>query len=96
MTKKVVVFLTICFMFAFVQQYFKRNSELADFVNSTLANIESLAQDEIGSDGCWLQPETKRCTLQLGGGWFTSSVERVCVFCAVPYSCTPVQCGERF
>ena len=41
----------------------------------------------------WLQPETKRCTLQLGGGWFTSSVERVCVFCAVPYSCTPVQCG---
>ena len=57
MKKKVVVFLTICFMFAFVQQYFKRNSELADFVNSTLANIESLAQDEIGSDGCWLQPE---------------------------------------
>lgn len=49
MKKKVVVFLTICFMFAFVQQYFKRNSELADFVNSTLANIESLAQDEIGS-----------------------------------------------
>ena len=52
MKKKVVVFLTICFMFAFVQQYFKRNSELADFVNSTLASIESLAQDEIGSDGC--------------------------------------------
>ena len=89
MKKKVVVFLTICFMFAFVQQYFKRNSELADFVNSTLANIESLAQDEIGSDGCWLQPETKRCTLQLGGGWFTSSVER-CVLCGSLFlhSCT--------
>ena len=72
-------------MFAFLQQYFNRNSELADFINSTLASVESLAQDEIGPDDCWLQPETKRCTLQLGGGWFTSSVERVCVFCAVPY-----------
>lgn len=96
MKKKVVVLFTICFMFAFLQQYFNRNSELADFINSTLASVESLAQDEIGPDDCWLQPETKRCTLQLGGGWFTSSVERVCVFCAIPYSCTPVQCGEQF
>ena len=66
MKKKVVVLFTICFMFAFLQQYFNRNSELADFINSTLASVESLAQDEIGPDDCWLQPETKRCTLQLG------------------------------
>ena len=90
MKKKVVVLFTICFMFAFLQQYFNRNSELADFINSTLASVESLAQDEIGPDDCWLQPETKRCTLQLGGGWFTSSVERVCVLCGSLFlhSCT--------
>lgn len=95
MKKKMIVLLTICLMFAFVQQYFKQNSELANFINFTLANVESLAQDEAGSDS-WLQPETKNCTLQLGGGWFTGSVKRVCEFCAVPYYCTPVPCGERF
>ena len=56
MKKKVVVLFTICFMFAFVQQYFKQSSELADFINSTLANVESLAQDETGPNS-WLQPD---------------------------------------
>lgn len=58
-----IVLLTICLMFAFVQQYFKQNSELTNFINFTLANVESLAQDEAGSDS-WLQPEIKKCTLQ--------------------------------
>ena len=60
MKKKVFVLLAICFMFAFMQQYFKQNSELADFINSTLANVESLAQDETGPDS-WLQPDDVRC-----------------------------------
>ena len=60
MKKKVVVLFTICFMFAFVQQYFKQSSELAEFINSTLANVESLAQDETGPNS-WLQPDDVRC-----------------------------------
>lgn len=44
----------------------------------------------------WTQPQTVRCQLDLGGGWFTSSVERICVFCATPNTCTPVNCGETF
>ncbi|MDE5701184.1 hypothetical protein [uncultured Bacteroides sp.] len=95
MKKKVIALFVVCFMFAFMQQYFKRSSELSCIIDSALTSIESLAQDEFEADS-WQQPETKRCMLQLGGGWFTSSVERICVFCAVPYSCTPVECGEVF
>ncbi len=42
------------------------------------------------------QPETVACRLDEGGVWFTSSVRRDCVFCAVPYSCTEVKCGGYF
>lgn len=63
MKKKVFVLLAICFMFAFMQQYFKQNSELADFINSTLANVESLAQDETGPDS-WLQPDDVRLIIK--------------------------------
>ena len=62
MKKKMIVLLTICLMFAFVQQYFKQNSELANFINFTLANVESLAQDETGPNS-WLQPENQRCSI---------------------------------
>lgn len=62
--------------------------------NITLDNIEALAADESIYD--YTQPKTVRCKLEQGGGWFTSSVRRDCVFCAVPYSCTTVECGESF
>ncbi len=60
------------------------------------ANIEALAQDENEEDDWWTQPETQRCKYDLGGGWFETSVERICTFCATPNSCTPVACGEPF
>ncbi|WP_291529091.1 hypothetical protein [Bacteroides sp. UBA939] len=41
----------------------------------------------------WYQRKTSRCSLQLGNGWFTSSIMMECVFCAVPSSCTPLPCG---
>lgn len=58
-----------------------------------LANIEALAADESIYD--YTQPETVPCDYQ-EGHWHTASVERVCAFCAVPYSCTPKACGEVF
>lgn len=72
--------------------------QLAKLTDLTLAKIESMANTESGGGGnnSWFQPETARCKLELGGGMFTSSVERICVFCAVPYSCTTVACGEVF
>lgn len=64
------------------------------FSDITLENIEALAADESIYD--YRQPKTERCKLDLGGGWFTSSVRRDCVFSAVPSSCTAVACGESF
>ena len=39
---------------------------------------------------------TERCRLELGGGWFTSSIKYVCWDCYVCPSCTctPRACGE--
>ncbi|WP_288839636.1 hypothetical protein, partial [uncultured Bacteroides sp.] len=70
--------------------------ELTLITDFDLLNIEALAQNESEGDNQWYQPETRRCKLELGGGWFESSVERVCVFCVVPYSCTSVACGGVF
>lgn len=44
----------------------------------------------------WTQPKKVACKLDLGGGWFTGSIERICVFCTVPNTCTPVECGVPF
>lgn len=70
------------------------NNKSAQITSVMLENVEVLAQNE-GSDW-WTQPETRRCKLELGGGWFESSVERICTFCATPNSCTPVECGTPF
>ncbi|MCD8165396.1 MAG: hypothetical protein LUE93_04265, partial [Bacteroides sp.] len=65
--------------------------------NIILASVEALASSENDGDNkSWTQPQTVSCRLDLGNGWFTASVERQCVFCAVPYSCTAVACGEVF
>ncbi len=41
---------------------------------------------------------TERCRLDLGGGWFTSSVEYVCwdQYVCPSCTCTPAACGEYF
>lgn len=58
-----------------------------------LANIEALATNESIYD--YRQPETVACDY-IEGIWHTASVQRDCVFCAVPSFCTPVECGEVF
>ena len=55
-----------------------------------LANVEALAENESIYD--YKQPKTVVCDMQ-EGPWHTGAVERICVFCAVPYSCTPMPCG---
>lgn len=90
MKKKVVVLLTICFVLAFVQHFSKQNLELKNFINSTLANVESLAQDETGPNS-WLQPDNQICSIH-EWGVIRPGEMTVCVFCAVPYSCTAVGC----
>lgn len=62
-----------------------------------LANAEALANGEEGSAKKGEACETERCKLDLGGGMYTSSVERICVTVDDPNStCTPVSCGEVF
>lgn len=96
MKKKVITFVSICIVAVSSYLIFNQSSEVKKVLNLTLARIESLANNESGGSHSWLQPKTERCRLELGGGWVTSSVERICVFCAVPYSCTAVPCGETF
>ncbi|MEG0153659.1 MAG: hypothetical protein RR744_10905 [Cellulosilyticaceae bacterium] len=72
-----------------------KSHKLANIAEVPLASIESLAKPENGGQS-WLQPRTVGCKLELGGGWFTASVRRDCEFCAVPYSCTTVECGGSF
>lgn len=97
MKTKIITLISICVIavsLCFISDNGKQ--QLAKLTDLTLAKIESLANGESGGDHSWLQPKTERCRLELGGGMFTSSVERICVLCVVPYSCTPVACGEVF
>ncbi len=57
-----------------------------------LANVEALAQYEEGELYVYEQPKTIACDLR-EGPWHTAAVERICEFCAVPYTCTPFPCG---
>jgi hypothetical protein len=63
-----------------------------------LANVEALAQKEDAKPYESVTEETQACLLNLGGGWFTNSVEIVCVVRGdgVYSSCTPVPCGVPF
>ncbi|WP_455592887.1 hypothetical protein [Bacteroides sp.] len=98
MKKKIITLVSICIVaVCLCITSVNRKQELSKFAKLTLLTIESLANNESGGGSAsWVQPKTERCKLELGGGMFTSSVERVCVFCAVPYSCTAVACGEAF
>ncbi|MBE6287991.1 MAG: hypothetical protein E7099_07385 [Mediterranea massiliensis] len=55
-----------------------------------LENIEALADNESIYD--YKKPKTVACD-DVQGFWHTASVERICVFSAVPSTCTPVACG---
>lgn len=64
-------------------------------VNLTMEQVETLSTGEL-DNGHWLEPKTVSCKLELGGGWFTASVERVCEFSTVLSNCTAVKCGDSF
>ena len=96
MKRKVIILAITSLVIIISNLFFKSNSKSILITDFDLLNIEALAQNEREDDNQWYQPETRRCKLELGGGWFESSVERVCVFCAVPYSCTSVACGGLF
>lgn len=69
-----------------------KSAQAVEFVDLVLIDIESFAAGESSTN--YYKPETKRCKHDLGGGWFESSVERVCVESISPGTCTPVKCGE--
>ncbi|MDE5711237.1 NVEALA domain-containing protein [Bacteroides sp.] len=96
MKKKITILVVINFIVAISSISLNSKSKLPQITDLNLSDIEALAQSESGGDNWWVQPETRRCKLELGGGWFESSVERVCVFCATPNSCTAKSCGEVF
>jgi len=62
----------------------------------SIANLEALASEALPyeSVGC----KTESCKLDLGGGWFTASVKRVCIILdnGEYSSCRYVPCGEVF
>lgn len=78
------------------------NVNIANLSEMVLANVEALAYLEDGCDECHLGnygriAQTESCMLEQGGGWFTSSVKRVCNITADASStCTPVECGGYF
>lgn len=74
----------------------------ANLSDLALKNVEALAHLEDGCDNCHLdnygrEPRTESCKLDLGGGWFTGSVRRVCDITAdASCTCTAVECGGYF
>jgi hypothetical protein len=74
----------------------------ANLSDLALKNVEALAHLEDGCDNCHLdnygrEPRTESCKLDLGGGWFTGSVRRVCDITAdASRTCTAVECGGYF
>ncbi len=66
-------------------------SQKGDLSDITSDNIEVLATNESIYD--YTQPATIVCRLDEGSEWYTNSLRRDCVFCAVPSSCTEVECG---
>lgn len=69
-----------------------KSVQVVNFVDHSLIDMDALASGE--SSTGYYKPETKRCKHDLGGGWFESSVERICVESISPSTCTPVKCGE--
>ena len=88
-----------------VNKSMKSYAELSEFALKNvlaLANIENPDLGEDGCDNCHLdnygrEPRTESCKLDLGGGWFTGSVRRVCDITAdASCTCTAVECGGYF
>ena len=82
-----------------VNKSMNSNASLSDLA---LMNVEALAHLEDGCDECHSEnygrePRTESCRLDLGGGWFTASVRRVCDITAdASRTCTAVECGGYF
>ena len=83
-----------------VNQSMQKDTDLSEMA---LSNVEALGQYlEDGCDGCHIPnygrvPRTESCKLELGGGYFTASVRRVCDITPNSAStCTPVECGGYF
>ena len=74
------------------------NSQTNGMSDVALANVEALAGENDAlpyeSVGC----QTESCKLDLGGGWFTGSVKRVCIILdnGQYSSCISKACGEVF
>lgn len=81
-------------LIAFIASSTITNVQKKQVIDIALGNVESSASGEGGSN-VWYQPRTVSCDLR-EGPWHTASVERICEFCCVPYSCTPVKCGDIF
>ena len=61
----------------------------------SMESIEVMVRGEM-DNGHWMDGETVRCKLELGGGMFTSSVMKVCVLVDYMSNCTGAACGEFF
>ena len=86
-----VVDIVFClFVFNFVSVVHSSKSDLN--LNDLLTTAKAWGEDPVspGQIGTW-----DRCTLDLGGGWFTSSVEYNChdQYVCPSCTCTPIACG---
>ena len=68
----------------------------------SLESIAVMAQAAVDEVPHWPSPgaigKTERCRLHLGGNWYTSSVERVCLdnYVCTSCKCKSYACGEVF
>lgn len=106
MRKVKVLAVVVIAVLAAVNVYLSKQETRSDL---TMLNLEALANDFE-----WTNPEidvpwgpdlkmgkikdVRRCKLDEGGGFFTSSVEQVCLNQYVSYdsTCTEYACGESF
>lgn len=73
--------------------YLNAKDQKKDMEFTTIESVEILSRSEMGN-GHWMDKKKVRCKLNLGGGWFTSSVQQYCILVDYMSNCMGTACGE--
>ena len=75
--------------------YLKAETQTLNAEFNSIESVEVTPRGEM-DNGHWMDRTIVRCMLELGGGMFTSSVEKKCVLVDYMSNCTGAACGEYF
>lgn len=85
--------LTVVFVISSLLTYLNAKVQNEDMQLTTIEYVEVLSRSEMGN-GHWMDKRKVRCKLNLGDGWFTSSVQQYCVLVDYMSNCMGTACGE--